>query len=95
MALIIALVKGSPKSDEGRITKEIELEELKESRYDRKQRNATSITRLFRKQWQPPVIQKNDSTSSVQDEIISLQVKSVNANKIMKLVIKRVHLSCL
>merc|ERR1711892_1537556 len=55
------LKKGSPKSDEGRITKEIELEELKESR----------------KQWQPPVIQKNDSTSSVQDEIISLQFQTM------------------
>merc|ERR1719320_1002942 len=53
--------QGSPKTDENKISKELELEDLKESR----------------RKWRPPPVEKTESTSSVKDEIINLQFESV------------------
>merc|ERR1711892_918975 len=55
------LKQGSPKSDENRISKELELEDLKESR----------------KKWRPPQIEKPEPVSNVKDEIITLQFESM------------------
>merc|ERR1712128_375359 len=55
------LKQGSPKSDENRISKELELEDLKESR----------------KKWRPPQIDKPEPVSNVKDEIITLQFESM------------------
>jgi len=55
------LKQESPKSDENRISKELELEDLKESR----------------KKWKPPKLEKPEPISNVKDEIITLQFESV------------------
>merc|ERR1719187_1702261 len=53
--------QGSPKNDEHKISKELELEDLKESR----------------RKWRPPPVEKPEPTSNVKDEIINLQFETV------------------
>merc|ERR1711915_555951 len=51
----------SPQADENRMLKEMELEDLKQTR----------------KKWKPPQIEKSEHVSGVKDEIINLQFESV------------------
>eukprot|EP00092_Neocalanus_flemingeri_P056671 GFUD01067206.1.p1 GENE.GFUD01067206.1~~GFUD01067206.1.p1 ORF type:complete len:413 (+),score=135.39 GFUD01067206.1:95-1333(+) len=62
MTLDQVMKKGSPKTDEGRIRKELELDELKQSGYGDQQ------GKWIKKQWETPEFQKTEK-----DEIMSLQ----------------------